>query len=57
MMDRDEEKYQGYYLPPALGEQIKKAVAHCDRRRERNRPGRVALHPGPLPVLLRHPGC
>ena len=24
MMDRDEEKYQGYYLPPALGEQIKK---------------------------------
>jgi len=27
MMDRDEEKYQGYYLPPALGKQIKKAVA------------------------------
>ena len=27
MMDPDEEKYQGYYLPPALGEQIKKAVA------------------------------
>jgi len=27
MMDQDEEKYQGYYLPPALGEQIKKAVA------------------------------
>ena len=33
MMDPDEEKYQGYYLPPALGEQIKKAVAQvgsCD---------------------------
>lgn len=27
MMDWEEEKYQGYYLPPALGEQIKKAVA------------------------------
>ena len=27
MMDWDRKKYQGYYLPPALWEQIKKAVA------------------------------
>ena len=27
MMDWDRKKYRGYYLPPALWEQIKKAVA------------------------------